>query len=341
MVDGINGFGDGKEWKKLDSTTQDSQYKKGLDKTINSILNGKESISIEKLRKNSLFSKMSDKAEQRLEYLAGIDGDNTTLNSEELRVLMTLSDATLKDNSFVFDGKFNLDNNSGLEQATDNEVALAVKNLVTNNAQKKMKSVDVSKYDRSKDFATKVTSEDVDESMLAIQDKLDTGFVNKKTGKNVSLPQAVALFTEFVENSYRKDYADFYNDVCVDFENETGIPVKNFDRLRCMGDGDSFVIGDWQYDRGNVTNTKTGEKVQLQRLNWYNTAENTVPAADGKICLIKEYNDGKGTIVQYNYDDPENVAPTGSNITVDGKTSSVSYQRKDFVDPNLYNFTEN
>lgn len=38
-----------------------------------------------------------------------------------------------------------------------------------------MKSVDVSKYDRSKDFATKVTSEDVDESMLAIQDKLDTG----------------------------------------------------------------------------------------------------------------------------------------------------------------------
>lgn len=137
MVDGINGFGDGKEWKKLDSTTQDSQYKKGLDKTINSILNGKESISIEKLRKNSLFSKMSDKAEQRLEYLAGIDGDNTTLNSEELRVLMTLSDATLKDNSFVFDGKFNLDNNSGLEQATDNEVALAVKNLVTNNAQKK------------------------------------------------------------------------------------------------------------------------------------------------------------------------------------------------------------
>ncbi len=340
MVDNINGFGEGKEWKKIDTTTKDAEYKKGLDAQINSILDGKESISVEDLRKNSLFGNLSEKALQRLDYIAGIDGDKTSLTADEMRVLMSLTDATLKDNTFVFDGKFHFDENSGLEQATDSEMQAVVTNLVDANTRKRIETLDVSKYDRSKNFADKITSDDVDEAMLALQDKLNTGFVDKRTGKEVSITQAVMQFEDFVNDSYRKKYQNFYVDVARDFGEQTTIPVYDFSRLRCMGDGDSFVIGDWTYQQGKLTNNKTGESLQVSRSNWYNSAENTVPAADGSICIIREYNDGKGTVVKYNYDDSENAAPTSANITVNGKEQVVNYERKTSIDPELYNFIE-
>lgn len=340
MVDNINNFGNGQEWTKLDATTKDVQYKNELDKKISSILNGGETISLSDLQKNSLFSNLSEKAMQRLDYIAGIDGDKTSLNSEELRVLMSLADATLKDNTFVFDGKMSTDKNSGLEQATDREVEAAIKNLVINNAKKKMFTVDTTQYDRSKDFTTKVASDDVDESMLAMQDKLKTEFVDKNTGKNLSLPQVIVKFTDFVERSYDKDYADFYKDVCLDFEAETGIKVSNFERYRCFGDCDTFKIGDWKYEQGAITNTKTGETVQVERSAWAISDETTVPTANGNFCRVLEYNDGAGTTVKYNYDDSENLAPTGVNVTSNGETKTVNYERKETIDPNLYNFVE-
>ena len=329
-----------KSGKKIDTTTKDAEYKKGLDAQINSILDGKESISVEDLRKNSLFGNLSEKALQRLDYIAGIDGDKTSLTADEMRVLMSLTDSTLKDNTFVFDGKFHFDENSGLEQATDSEMQAVVTNLVDANTRKRLETLDTSKYDRSKNFADKITSDDVDEAMLALQDKLNTGFVDKRTGKEVSITQAVMQFEDFVNDSYRKNYQNFYVDVARDFGEQTTIPVYDFSRLRCMGDGDSFVIGDWTYQQGKLTNNKTGESLQVSRANWYNSAENTVPAADGSICIIREYNDGKGTVVKYNYDDSENAAPTSANITVNGKEQVVNYERKTSIDPELYNFIE-
>ena len=50
---------------------------------------------------------------------------------------------------------------------------------------------------------------------------------------------------------------------------------------RVSKDGDSFTIGDWTYEQGKLTNNKTGETVQMKRATWSNTADNTVPAADG------------------------------------------------------------
>ena len=340
MVDNINNFGNGKEWTKIDATTKDTQYKNELDKKISSILNGEETISISDLQKNSMFANLSEKAMQRMDYIASIDGDKTTLNSEELRVLMSLADATLKNNTFVFDGKINPDKNSGLEQANERELKAVIKNLVINNAKKKISTVDTSKFDQSKDFTTKIASADVDESMFAMQEKLKTDFIDKNTGKNLSLPQIIVKFTDFVKKSYDKDYDNFYEDVCLDFEAETGIKVSNFDRCRCMGDGDTFIIGDWKYEQGNITNTKTGEKIQVKRSAWGITDETTVPAANGNFCRILEYNDGKGTTVKYNYNDSENLAPTGVNITSNGEFKTVNYERKETIDPNLYNFVE-
>ena len=164
--------------------------------------------------------------------------------------------------------------------------------------------------------------------------------MDKRTGKEVSITQAIMQFEDFVNDSYRKKYQNFYVDVARDFGEQTTIPVYDFSRLRCMGDGDSFVIGDWTYQQGKLTNNKTGESLQVSRANWYNSAENTVPAADGSICIIQEYNDGKGTVVKYNYDDSENAAPTSANITVNGKEQVVNYERKTSIDPELYNFIE-
>ena len=73
-----------KSGKKIDTTTKDAEYKKGLDAQINSILDGKESISVEDLRKNSLFGNLSEKALQRLDYIAGIDGDKTSLDRKSV-----------------------------------------------------------------------------------------------------------------------------------------------------------------------------------------------------------------------------------------------------------------
>ena len=46
MVDGVNGLGDGKEWKKIDDTTKNKDYQNTLDKAMNSIMDGKDTISI-------------------------------------------------------------------------------------------------------------------------------------------------------------------------------------------------------------------------------------------------------------------------------------------------------
>ena len=66
----------------------------------------------------------------------------------------------------------------------------------------------------------------------------------------------------------------------------------------------------------------------------------TVPAANGNFCRVLGYNDGAGTTVKYNYDDSENLAPTGVNVTSNGETKTVNYERKETIDPNLYNFVE-
>jgi len=339
MVDGVNN-GNSKEWHKINDTLQNQEYRNVLEDKINSVLGDNKTVSVNDLQKNSVFGGLSDKALERFNAIAGLDGDSSTFNAEELKVLYTLTDASLKDNSFVFDGKYSVDANSGLEQVTDGEMGVIVKSLVKNNAQKRIVALDPAQFDRNKDFVSKVTSDDADESMLAVQDALQTGFTDKRTGKPVSITQAVMLFEEFVNQSYNKGYKDFYKDVAREFTEQTGIPVSDFKRFRCMGDGDSFTIGDWKYDRGEITNETSGQSVKMERLNWRNSTDHTIPAANGYIGLITEYNDGKGTAVTFDYGDNENIAPTGATVTSDGKTSTVSYNSKEAVDPDIYNFIE-
>ena len=339
MVDSINN-NNGKKWTKLSDTTKDKDYQAQLGKKINSILNGTETISIEKLRQNSLFKDLSEQATIRLNQLSGIDGDRTSFNADELKVLFSLTDASLQNDSFVFDGKYVADKNSGLEQATDDEVKVMIQNLVQNDVRKRIETVDVSKYDKTKTFEAKVSSGDVDEAMLAVQDKLTLG-TNKSTGKPLSVPQAVIMLKEYVHKEHG------YKEGCKAFTEATGIPASNFSRLRCMGDGDSFVVGDWEYrgaatlngKNSKITNVKTGEVVYVKTSSWRNTTNHTIPATNGDVCMIQRYDDGN-TLVEFTYGDDENIAPTSSNVTINGETKNVHYNKKFRIDPELYNYQE-
>lgn len=338
MVDGINNNND-KQWTKINDTTKDKDYQSQLNKKINSILNGNETISVEELRQNSLFKDLSEQATVRFNQVARIDGDKTSFNSDELKVLFSLTDASLQNNSFVFDGKDVVDKNSGLEQTTDDEIKVMIKNLVQSDVRKRVETVDVSKYDKTKPFETKLSSGDVDEAMLAVQDKLTLG-INKSTGKPISVTQAVVMLQKYV-----KDQG--YDEGCKTFTEETGIPASNFSRLRCMGDGDSFIVGDWEYKgaetlnekNSKITNIKTGEVVYVKSSSWRNATNHTIPATDGYVCMVQGYNDAN-TSVEFTYGDDESIAPTSSNVTINGKTKSVQYNQKFRIDPDLYNYLE-
>ena len=333
MVDGINGNGNGKEWIKINDTTQDKEYQSALDKKINSILGGKETISVGKLRKNSLFSNLSETAQKRFNDIAKVDGDDKTFSAQELRVLYSLADAKLENNQFKFDTNPEIDGNSGLEQATDKEVNTVIQNLVQSDVRKRTETIDTSKYDRTKPFADKVQSNDVDEVMLAMHDKLSVG-INKSTGKPLSVIQAVLLLKQCVDKEMS------YEGGCKAFTEMTGIEASNFDRLRCVGDGDSFNIGDWEYDKGHMTNAKTGEVLELEQTDWINTTSHTVPASDGSFAYIKSYDDGNGTKVQFKYGDDENIAPTSADVTINGENKTINYNSKLRIDPEIYNYLE-
>ncbi len=263
-----------------------------------------------------------------------MDGDGKTVSREELRVLYSLADAKLENNQFKFDTNLEIDGNSGLEQATDKEVNTIIRNLVPKSElRKRIETIDTSKYNRRKSFADKVQSNDIDEVMLALKDKLSVG-INKSTGKPLSVVQAVLMLEQCVDKTHD------YGSGCKMFTRMTGIPASDFSRLRCMGDGDSFTLGDWKYDRGHMTNGKTGETLELDRVFWRNTTTHTVPASDGYFTYIQSYDDGNGTKLQFKYGDDENIAPTSASVTVNNETKMINYNQKLRVDPDVYNFLE-
>lgn len=329
MVEGVNSNGKGKEWVKINDTTQDKEYQSALDKKINSILGGKETISVEQLRKNSVFSNLSEAAEKRFNDIARMDGDGKTVSAEELRVLYSLADAKLENDQFKFDTNLEIDGNSGLEQATDKEVNVMIQNLVQSDVRKRVETIDTSKYDRTKPFSDKVQSNDVDEVMLAMQDKLSIG-INKSTGKPLSIVQAATMLKQEGAES---------------FEKKTGIKVTNVGSFR-VGGFSSFTIGDWEYSGninkagGVVTNNKTGEVLELKLMFWENATTHTIPASNGYYTYLQSYDDGNGTKVQFEYGDDENIAPTSANVTVNGKSKTINYNPKFRIDPEVYNFLE-
>lgn len=349
MFDNVN---NSKEWKTIDGATKNKEYNQLLSQKINSILNGKETISFQNLKKNSLFSNLSEKALERFNYIAGIDGDATTFNAEELRVLFALSDASLKDNQFVFDNSYKVDDNSGLVEATNNEVERMIQTLVNSNARTKTRSVDVSKYDRTKEFSAKISSSDVNEVMLALSDECPSGYTDKRTGENVSILQAVVMFEDFAKTKIRELDA---KEIPAAFKEETGIEIEDFGKYRGVG-GYTYKIGDWKYDVPEnfgeeglefgdkvIYNEKTGEKIKLSNTKlWINSSSHTVPSANGYMFYLREYQNKDNSIsIKFNYGESENIAPTSAEVRTNDNSQTIQYDPMFFIDPNLYNFKQN
>lgn len=339
MVDNVGG--NGKEWFKLKATTENPVYKKAVDKEVASILGWNKTISVKNLRENSIFSNLSKDAEERFNDIAKIDGDASTFSADELRVLYALADAKLenehlKNEQFRFDLNMEIDGNSALEKASSSEVNTIIKNLVSENIRKRTETLNTTKYDRTIPFADKIQSDDVDEVMLAMQDKLSVG-INNATGKPISVLQAASQLMKYSldEDPNKGSQA---------FTQETGLKVSNV-ALHNSVSFKSFKIGDWEYQRSDVhggimINSKTGEKLHILTAPWRNTTTHTIPATNGYFTYIKSYSDGNGTSLQFKYDDDENVAPTSAIITANGQSKTVNYNQKLIVDPNIYNFAD-
>ena len=321
-------------------------YKTSVRDKAKKLMRGNESITADKAY--SIFKEynknFSPDMADKIQKIAAMDGDSN-VSLSEMSAIYALFDMELgSDNKFHFDNKIGGDNAKfGITEAYDKEVQLVVDAFKTEEeklAAKKLEHIDTGKYDKTKPFEAKILSNDADEAMLAVQDKLSAG-VDKRTGKSVSVTQAVVMFEDYVSKSYNKNYTDFYKDVAEDFTKETGIPVSDFGRLR---GGDSFTIGDWKYDCGTITNSKTGEIVHGFQAQWNIDHPYTIPFATGQIFRITEYENPKeGIDLKFKYNSKENIdcmAPTEANININGQTSTVEYDEKSAIDPDLYNFIE-
>lgn len=197
MVESMSGVpnGDGKNYVGIKDTTTNKEYKNIINAKINSILNGKKEISINELKKNSLFQNMDKKTEDRFNAIAGIDGNTETLSADELKILYALADGKLVKGSdgkekFNFDGKMENANGSALKDAYHKEIIEVIKNLAPQSSSKFIKAfndytrhtttIDKSKLGAGKTYEQQLKSSDSNEVMNAINNNTLTEFTDKQ-----------------------------------------------------------------------------------------------------------------------------------------------------------------
>lgn len=213
MINNVNNNGNNKDWIGLDNATKDKDYQKIIDEQISSIMNGKETISKAELQKNSLFANLSDPAAlKKFNNIAAMDSDFQSFSKDEMKILLTLSDAKLQQvngqNEFVLDGKFDDVNNSGLKSVTNEDFVKANNNLVL--------------------------------------EKAMTDYTDKATGKKMNVLEITQKFKEFEQKSGDKfRVGNYYKNLCAGFEEETGIKISNLQRARGT-DGDRYSVGDYK-----------------------------------------------------------------------------------------------
>ena len=118
----------------LSASVSNPEYQEKLNKQVENILGNNESISLEALKKNSLFAdaynNLNDKAKARVDYIVNMEGDSQNVSEKELKVLLTVLDANLQKlqqygsrEFFLMDNEPTTDENGGLVQATDKELS--------------------------------------------------------------------------------------------------------------------------------------------------------------------------------------------------------------------------
>ena len=340
-LDGINNNKEQK-WLGLDDTSSNPDYQKQLDNKVNSILKGKQTISVTELKKNSLFQNLSEKGLANFDTIAGLDDDDKTFNATELKMLFTLADGKLENDRYHFDAKEENVSNSALNEAEGYEINYLLTNLAEKNSdlKKHITHIDTSKYDTNKPMAERLSSSDVHEVQNAINERLETEYVDKRTGKKMDVLNIMTEFYKFVSENYKEGMS--YREIETAFSDATGIPLTNFATFKGTPE---FNIGKWkithEINHNIITNSETGETFNVHNTGWANSTKYTVPNQDGYVAVLYEYNDNKGTRIKFNHNGPEgreNVAPMKATITTNGETKEVNYGTTYRIDPDIYHF---
>ena len=324
-------------------------YKTSVRDKAKKLMDGKESITADKAF--SIFKgynkNLSPEMADKIQKIAAMDGDSN-VSLSEMSAIYALFDMELdSDGEYHFDNKIGGDDAKFGIEASDKDVLQVVNAFKTEeekSAAKKMEHIDPGKYDTTKPFEEKISSNDVDEVMLALQKKLSTGYVDKRTGKPVSVTQAVVMFEDYIAKHKDEDNAK----IAKDFTEETGIPVTSFYKSRS---GIVYTICDyWERSKNisdgddEIKNTATGEFVYGRYTGWEIDHSYTIPFATGqrfKICGYQNSKKGIEVVFGYGKENTDCVAPTGANIYIKGRQPvMVKYDDKSAIDPDLYNFIE-
>lgn len=136
---------------------------------------------------------------------------------------------------------------------------------------------------------------------------------------------------------------NYYESVCKKFQEKTGIIVSDFQRSRCLGDSDSYKIGDYVIEgHGDttITNTKTGVTLVGQNTPWEDTTNgNSIPSASGHVFLLSSYSDKDGNTVTFTQNtQADTLQPESAVVKTKDGESVIHYQLTKTIDPEIYNF---
>ena len=274
--------------------------------------------------------------------IAGLDGDKKSFNATELKILFTLADAKLENEKFHLDANEENVANSGINEANGYEINYLLTNYADKNSdlKKHITHIDTSKYDTAKPMVDRLLSSDVHEVQYAINERLQTEYVDKRTGKKMDVLNIMTEFNKFLTKNYKKGMS--YKDIEKAFQDATGIPLTNFATYRGTPE---FNIGKWkithELTNNIITNSETGESFNIHNTGWVNSTKYTVPNENGYVTVLYEYNDNKGTSIKFNHsglEGSENVAPIKATITSNGNSQVVNYGTTFSIDPDIYHF---
>ncbi len=125
----------------MGDAVKDKEYQAKLSEKTTQILGDRTSISVDELKKNSLFKKaykqLNAEGKKKFDAILSMDGDAQNVSEKELKTLMTLLDADLSKDTFtdrelfLMDGEFSTGKKGGIYQATDKEIQYVYQNTKT------------------------------------------------------------------------------------------------------------------------------------------------------------------------------------------------------------------
>lgn len=321
----------------LKDVSKDTAYQAYLDKKVNSIMGGQDTMPYMDLvkRSPSIFIPSVKKDCSTLLGIANLDGDAMSFSREEVKILITLKEADLETGA---NGAKKLVvsphedyppyGRSGLSDASESDIEGLIKSY-EKNPQKAdaeiqnyragiqlTKVVDEQQFrdknsefeERNKPLEQKLQSTNPNDVLKAINDETMTDFVDPKTGQKVNIIDVPVKFDTYIRQALKNKTSD--EELFKKFEAETGVKISKLDTY---GSGKyTYKVGDYSVkfpavrDKGQyitIDNLKTGVSVLGRQLEWEPQNNNAVPNQKGAFFCIFNYADRKAGVSAKFFDD--------------------------------------